>query len=83
MAMGDHQPDMASSDHQSEMAMQGHADTTHDQPDAPSDSMANMPATMPMTGDDATLPAAAGAVVFGLLALAAGLTLRKVSAATR
>ena len=83
MASGVHQSEMASGDHQSDMAMQDHADTTHDQPDAPSDSMANLPATMPMTGDAATLPAAAGAVVFGLLALAAGLTLRKVSAAAR
>ena len=89
MAMGDDQPEMAMGDRQSDMAMgdmamQEHADMAlQDQPDAPSDSMANMPATMPMTGDDATLPAAAGAVVFGLLALAAGLTLRKVSAAAR
>ena len=43
----------------------------------------DMPATLPMTGDDATVPAAAGMVVFGLLALAAGLTIRKVSLTSR
>ena len=43
----------------------------------------SMPATLPMTGDDATVPAAAGMVVFGLLALAAGLTIRKVSLTSR
>ncbi len=72
---------MMSGDMSGDMSDDMSGDMSGDMKDG--DMSGDMPATLPNTGDDATVPAAAGMVVFGLLALAAGLTIRKVSLTSR